>query len=365
MVLKEFMPDNALELLNELFDGVYIVNRERKIVFWNRGAELISGYTRSRMEGIFCHEGPLQHEDAAGCRLCHQNCPAQRAMDEGVPVKDVVYLHHADGSLVPVETHVRPVRDTSGKIAFAIEVFRDVSYWKRMEDVSLEKDRLMGILAHDIRNPLTVIQTYGILLQNHSDPTVREFVEPILRKAKLASALVNDLLDAQAIEHGTVNLKLEEVMLESVLRESIANFSGPAKEKHIEVHLLVETPNVQIVSDAFRLEEIFNNLISNAIHYSPRETMIMLTLRTDTEAVEVSIRDQGLGISAEDQEKLFKVFGKTSNQTTGGEKSHGLGLYIVKKIMDLFAGQIKVVSEPGKGTNFVLRFPFKGCMLGQ
>jgi PAS domain S-box-containing protein len=356
-------PEIQTALLDELFDGVYILDRARKIVFWNRGAELISGYSRSRMLGRFCYEGPLQHEDFKNCRLCQGNCIAQRAMDEGIPIKEVVYLHHAEGFLIPVETHVRPLRDITGKVAYAIEIFRDISHWKKVEELSIEKDRLMGILAHDIRNPLTVIQSYAFLLNKNPDARIKSFVEPILRKAKLASSLVDDLLNAQAIENGTVHLTIQDVDVESVLKESISNFSGPAEEKQIRLNLHVETPNVHMCSDPHRLEEIFNNLISNAIHYSPRNTMINLVLRADDTAVDITIEDQGVGISVADQEKLFRAFGKTSNQPTAGEKSHGLGLYIVKKLVDLFSGTIKVVSESGKGTTFILRLPFSGCSL--
>lgn len=358
-----WLRNSGVEWLDELFDGVYIVDRERRIVFWNRGAEAVSGYTRAQMLGRFCHDGPLRHEVESGCLLCDRNCPASRAMESGQPLAEVVYLQRADGNKIPVETHVRPLRNTEGQVTGALEVFRDISQWKKMEALSLEKDRLMGVLAHDIRNPLTVIQAFAALLYRREDPAVRELVAPILRKTKLAWALVDDILDAQTIENGSVHMAIQDVEVQAVLRESMANYLGPAQDKQIELVLTAETPNIRLYSDPTRLEEIFNNLISNAIHYSPPQTRVTVRLGTYGQGVEIKVSDQGLGISAEDQEKLFQAFGQTSNRPTGGEASHGLGLYIVKKLVDLFAGTISLESLPGVGTTFCVRFPFDGCAL--
>jgi PAS domain S-box-containing protein len=354
---------SGAEWLDELFDGVYVVNRERRIVFWNKGAEAISGYSRAAMLNLLCSHGPLQHADDQGCRLCEERCPASRAMDQGEPLSEIVYLHRADGAVVPVETHIRPLRDAQGQVIGALEVFRDISQWKKIEALALEKDRLMGVLAHDIRNPLTVIQAFAALLQRNPDPSVRELVEPILRKTKLAWALVDDLLDAQTIENGTVHLNIQDVDVKVVLQEALSNYLGQAHEKQIELSLLALSPNVRLYSDPIRLEEMFNNLISNAIHYSPPQTKVTVQLQAYAKGVEVKVSDQGLGISAEDQEKLFQAFGQTSNRPTAGESSHGLGLYIVKKLVDLFAGTISVESQPGQGTTFCVRFPYDGCTL--
>jgi PAS domain S-box-containing protein len=358
-----WLQGSGAEWLDELFDGVYVLNRERRIVFWNRGAEDISGYPRAAMLHQLCHEGPLRHKHEGGCRLCDQGCPAARAMEEGQPLSAVVYLQRADGTSIPVETHIRPLRDAAGQVNGALQVFRDFSQWKKMEALSLEKDRLMGVLAHDIRNPLTVIQAFAVLLQRHADPSVRELVEPILRKTKLAWALVDDLLDAQSIENGTVRLNIQDVDMQAVLQESLSNYLGPAHDKGIELSLEAETPDIRLYSDPIRLEEMFNNLISNAIHYSPSQTRVTVRVRAYGQGVEVKVSDQGLGISEDDQKKLFQAFGQTTNRPTGGESSHGLGLYIVKKLVDLFAGSISVESRPGEGTTFCLRFPYDGCAL--
>lgn len=356
---------NSVAWLDELFDGVYIVNRERRIVFWNQGAEAISGHSRATMLNQFCYQGPLQHADDQGCRLCTERCPASRAMDSGQPLSEVVYLQRSDGTSLPVETHIRPLRDAQGQVSGALEVFRDISQWKKIEALALEKDRLMGVLAHDIRNPLTVIQAFAALLQRNADPSVQELVAPILRKTKLAWALVDDLLDAQTIENGSVHLNIQDVDMKTVLQEALSNYLGQAHEKHIELSLEAATPDIRLYSDPIRLEEMFNNLISNAIHYSPPHTRVTVRLQAYAKGVEVKVSDQGLGISPDDQKKLFQAFGQTANRPTAGESSHGLGLYIVKKLVDLFAGNISVESQTGKGTTFCVRFPYDGCALGK
>ncbi|MEW6516432.1 MAG: PAS domain-containing sensor histidine kinase [candidate division FCPU426 bacterium] len=356
----EWTAPETTAILNELFDGVYIVDPERRILFWNLGAERLTGYPAEWIVGKFCHEGPLKHEDETGCKLCEQVCPADKVVRTGEPAQKIVYAMTARGEKVPMETHIRALRNSRGEVIGAIEVFRDVSHWKAVEELGRQKDRLMGILAHDLRNPLAVIRSFAQILGRYPDPHLQTISEPIVRQARYALELVNNMLDAKSIENGTVEVRLEPVEIQPMLRTCLANFAAAAEAKNIRLQLEQPEEPVRLAMDPHRFEEVFNNLISNAINYSSPGSEVLVRLQPGQRVACVVVQDHGVGIRPEDQEKLFKPFGRTSSQPTAGEDSHGLGLYIVKKLLDLLGGEIALTSEPGRGTTVAVTFPLAG-----
>jgi PAS domain S-box-containing protein len=355
--LRAWVRPELTVLLDELFDGVYIVDRKRTIVFWNQGAERISGYPRSAVLGVDCAHGPLRHEDEEGCRLCEGRCPAHDAMEANQARTAVVYLHAADGQRLPVEAHIRPLQDGEGKVIGAIEVFHDIRHWKEMERLSREKDLLMGVLAHDLRNPLTIILTFARLLQRQVDPSQLDLVDPIVRKARYAFELVDSLLDAKALESETVTLKLAETDPAPILRESLINYSRIAAEKRVRLELALGGTLPRLQLDPVRFEEVLNNLVSNAVKYSHPDTRVEIGAVLREGGVEITVRDQGPGIPEAEHGRLFEPFSQAGPRPTGGESSHGLGLFIVKKLTALMGGTVALDSRPGHGTSITLRFP--------
>jgi len=142
--------DEALlrEILETVADGVYIVDRDRRILWWNRGAERIAGFARGEIVRSFCYDDKLRHVDAQGTSLCVGHCPLVHAMEEGVPHTNRVFLHHKSGHRVPVEVNVFPLRSAEGSIVGAVEVFRDISALER--SATDEELRRMALL-----DPLT------------------------------------------------------------------------------------------------------------------------------------------------------------------------------------------------------------------
>lgn len=355
---EDILNAKGVELLDALFDGVYVMDRSRKILLWNSGAERITGYARDHLVGMTCLLGPLHHESEDGCFLCEEEtCPALAAIKTGKPVEAVVYALCADGVKRPMETHIQPLIGEQGEIIGAIEIFRDISNWKRVEALSEDKDRMMGMLSHDIRNPLTVIMAYSILLAADPDEKLNELGKIMERKSRYALALVNNLLDAQAIESGSIVMPLQRVNLALALRESVANFAPSAEVRHIRLEVSCSRDDLHLSTDPIRFEEIMNNLISNALKFSPDGSAVRIAASDVNGNIEIAVSDSGPGITPEDQQKLFKPFGTTGTRPAGGEKSTGLGLYIIKKLLDLHRGTIAVDSTPGRGATFTLRFP--------
>jgi signal transduction histidine kinase len=230
-----------------------------------------------------------------------------------------------------------------------------------LEKLNEEKNRFLGIAAHDLRNPLNAIQMYSeFLLDEAADALNQEqmgFVSIIHSSSRFMLELVNDLLDVAKIESGKLELELSNTDLVRLIERNVVLNSAMASKKQIELHFEHDdyVPNVQI--DTSKIEQVLNNLITNALKFSSSGSVIKVNLvRTDNEVI-LSVKDQGQGIPSDDLDKLFKPFQRTSVKTTGGEESTGLGLAIVRKIVLGHKGRVWVESEVGSGTTFYVALP--------
>ncbi len=230
-----------------------------------------------------------------------------------------------------------------------------------LEKLNEEKNRFLGIAAHDLRNPLNAIQMYSeFLLDEAADALNQEqmgFVSIIHSSSRFMLELVNDLLDVAKIESGKLELELSNTDLVRLIERNVVLNSAMASKKQIELHFEHDdyVPNVQI--DTSKIEQVLNNLITNALKFSSSGSVINVNLvRTDNEVI-LSVKDQGQGIPSDDLDKLFKPFQRTSVKTTGGEESTGLGLAIVRKIVLGHKGRVWVESEVGRGTTFYVALP--------
>ncbi len=231
---------------------------------------------------------------------------------------------------------------------------------KRMDET---KDALLGMAAHDLRTPITIIRGYGDLLldprTSHDD--MRDFIVHIRNTAQEMLNLLNDLLDITAIQSGKINLQPDIVDVYRFVDRVIKLNHRLGEQKGIVLVTELAPDLPPFMFDPNRIEQVMNNLISNAFKFSHGGTSVTVCACTleGGEWLEISVRDQGLGISEEDQEKLFTAFQKLSPRPTGSEKSTGLGLSICKRLVELHYGMIGVESEVGVGSRFYFRLPRK------
>jgi len=134
-VILEITLEFYKKLLDNLYDGIYFLDRERSILYWNNGAERITGYSRSEVEGSHCWDNILMHVDAEGKSLCENGCPAWKTLEDGIPAEAEVFLHHKNGHRIPVNVRVTPIHDETGAIVGIVEVFRDNS--EKLASISL------------------------------------------------------------------------------------------------------------------------------------------------------------------------------------------------------------------------------------
>lgn len=258
------------------------------------------------------------------------------------------------------DAHIELFLQIAGELAVIVEKGR---LYQQLVELNELKNKFLGIAAHDLRNPITVIQGYSSLLLHGGIGEIpdeqRELIERIHKASQRMLNLVNDLLDISAIESGQLELNLQEIELEKFLKESYESNALLAKDKSIELKLECEPDLPKVVIDPNRIEQVINNLITNAIKYSHPQTRVTLRARALKDEVEISVEDQGLGIPESELSIIFTDFGRASVKPTAGEKSIGLGLAICKRIVEAHNGRIWVESKPGVGSKFTFTIPFR------
>lgn len=227
-----------------------------------------------------------------------------------------------------------------------------------LTELNKEKDRMMGMVAHDLRGPLGTIRMCCDVVQDESTDTAtrQEFLDLIDDVAEKALHLIDDLLDVSAIETGKLILEKKDVPINAFLDKIIRLNRQTAEKKNISLELINNGPET-LYFDAPRIEQVIDNLLGNAFKYSYQHTSVRLEVDAQEDKLCFRIYDQGQGIRKEDMDKLFSAFQKTSTLPTGSEGSYGLGLSICKRIVELHGGEIHAESTLGEGSCFSFSLP--------
>lgn len=231
---------------------------------------------------------------------------------------------------------------------------------KELHDLNEMKNKFLGIASHDLRNPLFLIRSYSEILIDGSPGKINEKQKKLLQKifnsSDFMKALLENLLDISKIESGNIELEKSVQDINETTKNQMELFELLAQKKQIKLHLeMGEIPPFSFDKNA--VIQVIGNFIGNAIKFSPPDTNIYVSTENRDNKVKFSVRDEGPGISEEDQKLLFGEFQTLSAKPTGGEKSTGLGLAIVKKLVHLHGGEVGVSSELGKGSTFFFTLP--------
>lgn len=235
------------------------------------------------------------------------------------------------------------------------ELARTVAELKRLNAF---KDEILGMAAHDLRNPLTANAGFIAFLIEDSEGMSEDnlmLLDRLRSNSRYMLRLVNDVLDFAAIESGNVRLNLEETALEPLVGSVVDTMRIVAAGKRIEVRYSTEgtLPAVQV--DRIKLSQAVQNLVGNAVQYSPNGARVDVRLRAAGDLVEIEVEDCGPGIPPEEVSELFKPFRRLSTSTLAKQRSVGLGLAIVRRQVEAHGGTIEVRSEVGKGSVFTIR----------
>jgi signal transduction histidine kinase/CHASE2 domain-containing sensor protein len=237
-----------------------------------------------------------------------------------------------------------------------VATLQDVTHFR---ETARMKDELISIATHELRTPLTSILGYAELLADEDvDPdTARKSTEVIYRQANHLAVMIDDFLDVSRIESGREELHLEPVDVLAVARQCLSTLQPTAQARHILVKAEADGEQSLAHADRRKLERVFNNLVSNAIKYSPDGAEVDVTVSSQNGLVSVAVRDTGYGIPTQELDRIFEKFYRVRDRNTRDVRGTGLGLPLVKLIVESHGGTIAVDSEIGRGSTFTFTLP--------
>jgi signal transduction histidine kinase len=230
---------------------------------------------------------------------------------------------------------------------------------KLLRDANEFKKEVLGVVAHDLRNPIGVILGFANLL-NSSQPNkeeILEFSKIIQQTSQQMNNMVKDLLGSAIKDAVDYTINSAPFGLLKLMNQIINNFKELAEAKHQKILLFSTNSSITINADSSKIREVFENLLSNAIKYSERDTQIKVNVEQLDEVVVIKVTDEGPGLNDDDKSRIFGKFTRLSAKPTAGESSTGLGLFIVKKLVDLHGGKVWVESKLNEGSTFVVELP--------
>ncbi len=342
--------------------AIFMIDLNGRATSWNEGVLRVLGFPEAEFIGL----------DVA------KHIFTLEAQFEGVPEEELEqaaqygsasndrWMKRKDGSHFWASGITSALYDPQGEHIGYTKVMRDLTLAKEAEDALKQadrrKDEFLATLAHELRNPLAPIRTSLNVLHDrgNKDPTTTTIYEMLERQVNHLVRLVDDLLEVSRITRGKIELRQEEVDL-SVVAQNAIETSRPLIEaaKH---ELTVSLPNQPLVfrGDPVRLGQVFSNLLNNAAKYTNEGGKIWFTVKQDGDLVEVTVRDNGVGIPTGMLSNVFEMFMQVDRTTKRAQGGLGIGLTLVKSLVELHGGTIAVQSgQEGQGSEFVVRLPLE------
>jgi PAS domain S-box-containing protein len=285
-----------------------------------------------------------------------------QSISQGSGIVDFRFVDPQNGSIRWFHSRGKTFFDTDHRPLRMVGTVHDVTREKELDQV---KTQFLSMASHQMRGPLTTINWHAeMLLQSQSEglsDTQRKYIQELYNASKRTVRLTNDILTVSELELGRMPFKPEKLSLPKVAKRVLEDYDHKIAESKINFKEVFSENLPEIQTDLFLLKTIFHELVSNAISYTPNEGTITLTISVDptrTSTFLISVADTGYGIPKEEQEKIFSKMYRATNAKVKVMGGTGLGLYIVKLILQLNGGEIWFTSEENKGTTFNVAIPF-------
>jgi PAS domain S-box-containing protein len=290
-----------------------------------------------------------------------------------------------DGRRIDVSLTVSPIRDSSGKVIGASKIARDITAQKRAEQDREEllqsehaaraeaeaanriKDEFLATLSHELRTPLNAIVGWAGMLRagKLDEESVKHAIEIINRNAKVQAQLIDDILDVSRIVSGKIRLEVQAVELAQLIEAGVDSIRPAAQAKNIQVRIRVDAKAGLISGDPDRLQQVVWNLLSNAVKFTPSGGKITIRADSTESNLQISVSDTGEGISADFLPHVFERFRQADGSLTRTHKGLGLGLAIVRHLVEMHGGSVKAESKgEGKGATFTVTLPLLTGSIG-
>lgn len=361
-------------ILNSIDDGVILIDNERVIQLFNKAAEVITGWKQKDAIGLD-YKSVLKLVDDKNELYDNEKDPFVKLFKNHSPVRDnSAFLLTVSNKSVPISLSVSPLIGQNDEISGAVGVFRDVTYERQQER---QRAEFISTASHEMRTPVAAIEGYLALAMNERvsriDSKAREYLDKAHASTQHLGKLFQDLLTSAKAEDGRLQNFPVVVEMGEFLEQLVSDMRFTAEKKHLLVEYIIGASDRQLVNsqhpehklvrplyysqvDPDRMREVMVNLFDNAIKYTDTGK-ITIGLAGNNEVVQIRVEDTGSGIPAEDIPHLFNKFYRIDNSATRTVGGTGLGLFICRKILELYNGRIWVESVLGKGSTFYVNLP--------
>ncbi len=339
-------------IIHNLAEGMVVVDSEGKILLVNSTAESLLGITKEDIGKPIKEVVKDEHLLALT-----KNIAADK---DGVVEKDIELLSPDESTKKVLRASSAVVEDNNGNTVGMVTILNDITKQKEIE--KLKSDFLANV-SHELRTPLVATEKSVSLILNKSageiSETQTQFLTIAEHNLKRLSLMINDLLDLSKLEARKTELKREPIILEKIIDDSIESLNNWAKTKSVRIEkvILGNIPEVNV--DPNKIIQVLNNLIGNAIKFTPDSGSITVGLELSKEdgIIKVSVADTGIGIAKEDLPKVFDKFYQTQERAPTDISGTGIGLAIVKEIVELHGGKVWAESEKSQGAKFIFTLP--------
>lgn len=353
-------------ILNSSADGIAILSVDGQIKLFSKGAEEITGYSWEEAVGsnccnIFSHMGEKLNI------LCHTGFCANQFLGNNkaaISGKEL-YITNKAGKLVPILFSAAPLYNDAGEVIEILQIFKDVTDLKitltQLEEANHSKTEFLTTMSHELRTPLNAVLGFAELLELESFGSLNEkqkkYTANILTAGKHLLSLINDLLDISRIESGKMEWELGPIDIPHLFRGVISLLREKATQTQLNLTLEIEEGFQSFVGDERKMKQILFNLVNNGIKFTPPGGQVGVKVIKQGEGMEVTVWDTGIGIPLAEKDAIFEPFFRVDNGVVKSQQGTGLGLPLVKKMVNLPGGKIWLEEGKAGGTIFKVYLP--------
>ena len=337
-------------IIGTTLDAIVMCDEQLRVVLFNRSAEAMFGVTAAQALTM-----------SLPAFVPALRSLADRAAAEPVQRRMEVEAQHAYGAESPIEVSISDVL-VNGRRLYTV-IARDISERRRTEEELREADRrkdmFLGMLAHELRNPLAAIASAGeVLHRTAADATVQKLSGVIRRQTRALARMVDDLLDVSRVTLGKIQLTHEPLVLQEVVGRSMEAMRDTAARGGVRLDAQMSDDPIWVRGDATRLEQVLSNLLANAVKFTPSGGAITMTAGREAAEAVLRVRDTGIGIDPALLPRIFDLFVQGDTSLDRTKSGLGIGLALVRQVVMLHGGDVAASSAgPGTGAEFVVRLP--------
>ncbi|MFA5157403.1 MAG: ATP-binding protein [Candidatus Omnitrophota bacterium] len=338
-------------VIRSIAEGLVVVDASGKVVMMNPAAEKLLGVSRKDKIGKPVLDN-LKEE---------QLVSLSRESPAGHDGREIELVSRQDETKKVLRASTAVIENENGHTVGMVSVLSDITKQKELDRL---KANFVASVSHELRTPLVAIDKSISLMLNKNAGEITETQEQFLniaaRNLKRLSVLVNDLLDLSKLEAGRMEIRRKPTAVDALINESVAGLANWAKTKLINLEAKIQAGLAEADIDPDRTMQVLNNLIGNAIKFTPANGTITIEAKSESQDwIEVSVRDTGIGIAKDNLGKVFDKFYQVGERVSSDINGTGIGLSIAKEIVELHGGRIWAESEQGEGARFVFTIPVK------